>query len=180
MYLSKFLSVLPLLAGLCSAVPHHSKRAVTTGVQLYAYGTNISGLPLYYGVNDGLAYIGDNPPSTYSNLTWDIDSTGSLPWNATISNSSQVGTFYIVTTTSSYEQAGFISKNQTTNITDAATTGFAMFGGQVVYIDDSEYEAQFWAETTSTTGVWSLKWNTDGTSEDNSTPVVIKKTAPSS
>lgn len=49
-----------------------------------------------------------------------------------------------------------------------------------MYIDDEEYEAQFWAETTSTTGVWSLKWNTDGTSEDNSTPVVIKKTAPSS
>lgn len=54
MYLSKFLSVLPLLAGLCAGVPHHSKRTISTGIELYAYGANISGLPLYYGVNDGI------------------------------------------------------------------------------------------------------------------------------
>ncbi|KAE8449617.1 hypothetical protein EG329_007947 [Mollisiaceae sp. DMI_Dod_QoI] len=179
MYLSKTFFVLHLLTALGSAVPH-SKRTVTSGIQLYAYGTNISGLPLYYGNSDGLVYIANNPPSTYSNLTWTVDSTGSLPWNATISNSSQVGTFYIVNDNSTYASAGFNSQNSTTNVTGTTTSGFALFGGQVVFIDDSIYEAQFWAQTTVTADVWSLKWNAEGTSQENSTPVVIKKTAPAS
>lgn len=50
------LFVLPLLlsAALCSAKPHaFVTRQTTTNQTIYAYGTNISGLPLVYGVSDG-------------------------------------------------------------------------------------------------------------------------------
>jgi hypothetical protein len=50
MYLSTSLSALALLAVSCSAIPHPKR---TTAVPLYAYGTNISGLALYYGNSDG-------------------------------------------------------------------------------------------------------------------------------
>lgn len=43
---------LPLLAGLCSASPH-LKRTTYSDVVMYAYGTNISGLPILMGNNDG-------------------------------------------------------------------------------------------------------------------------------
>ena len=52
MRLSNLLSTVPVFAGLCSAVPHE-KRTIDTAVTLYAYGTNISGLSIYYGVDDG-------------------------------------------------------------------------------------------------------------------------------
>ena len=52
MYFSRFISVLPIVAGVTSAIPY-SKRAGTEDVTIYAYGTNISGLALYSGNNDG-------------------------------------------------------------------------------------------------------------------------------
>ena len=52
MYFSRFISVLPIVAGVASAIPY-SKRAGTEDVTIYAYGTNISGLALYSGNNDG-------------------------------------------------------------------------------------------------------------------------------
>jgi hypothetical protein len=148
-------------------------------------------------------YIVSDSTSGYSNLTWAIDSAGSLPCktiplallvfqhsafssntneeclgNATISNSTTVGSLYIVPDSTTYASAGFVQSNSTTNVTGAVTSGFALFGGQVVFIDDSVYEAQFWAQTTDTDGVWSLKWNSDGSSQTDSTPVVIKTKAP--
>jgi hypothetical protein len=53
MYLSNIFSILPLVASVCSAVPYNNKRTITTAVELYAYGTNISGIPLSYGNTDG-------------------------------------------------------------------------------------------------------------------------------
>jgi hypothetical protein len=47
------LSILSLLAASCSALPPTFKRDISTNVTLYAYGTNISGLSLYYGNADG-------------------------------------------------------------------------------------------------------------------------------
>ena len=52
MYFTSLVSVLPLLASISSAAPH-TKRTVTTDVTLYAYGTNITGVALYYGNTDG-------------------------------------------------------------------------------------------------------------------------------
>jgi hypothetical protein len=51
-------ALLPLLlsAALTSAKPHPfiTRRTTTTDTTIYAYGTNISGLPLVYGNSDGI------------------------------------------------------------------------------------------------------------------------------
>lgn len=188
MRFSNLLAAIPLIAGICSAKIHHI-RAINAqdNATLFAYGTNISGLALAYGNTDGeipssinplcadsllgLAYIISAPTANFSSLTMDITNSGDVAWNGTINNSTSVGSFYIID--SGFTQAGFVSSNAT--VANASTIGFSMFGGQVVYVDSSgNYLSQFWAQTTSTDGVWSLLWNTDGTSQTDSVPVTIK------
>jgi hypothetical protein len=54
MYFSKFISVLPLIASICSAKTHFIRATkAQDDVILFAYGTNISGLALAYGNSDG-------------------------------------------------------------------------------------------------------------------------------
>lgn len=54
MHLPNFIFALSLLTTSCSALPSHFKRDISTNVTLYAYGTNITGLTLYYGNTDGI------------------------------------------------------------------------------------------------------------------------------
>ncbi|KAH7403703.1 hypothetical protein BKA64DRAFT_744256 [Cadophora sp. MPI-SDFR-AT-0126] len=177
MYFSRFISLLPAIAGLASAIPH-SKRADTEDITIYAYGTNISGLAIYAGSTDGLAYIASAPSADLTAITWDVSSTDST-WNVTESNTTiSVGSFYIVDTDSAFTAAGFLSSNSTTPA-NAVTTGFKIFGGQVALISNGSLLSQFWATTTDTEGVYSLMWNSDGTSQDNSVPVALKTMAPS-
>ncbi|KAG4419638.1 hypothetical protein IFR04_007235 [Cadophora malorum] len=177
MYFSRFISVLPIVAGVASAIPY-SKRAGTEDVTIYAYGTNISGLALYSGNNDGLAYIASAASADLTAITWDVGSTDTT-WNATRANSTtSIGSFFIVDTDSAFTAAGFLSSNSTTP-TDAITTGFKVYGGQVVLVSNGTLLSQFWATTTDTEGVYSLMWNSAGTSQDNSVPVALKTMAPS-
>lgn len=104
--------------------------------------------------------------------------TNLLPGNASItaedSTITDVGSFYIVATGSSFRSAGFISSNETVP-TNASTVGFKTYGSQVVFVDAGVYESKFWATTTDIPGVWSLAWNVLGASQTNSTPVTIKR-----
>jgi hypothetical protein len=58
MHIVNFIPVISLLTAVCSAVPHShpqaARRDVSTDVTLYAYGTNISGIPIVYGNSDGI------------------------------------------------------------------------------------------------------------------------------
>lgn len=83
-----------------------------------------------------------------------------------------------MTSDSAYEAAGFLSSNTSTTAGNVTTSGFSIFGGQLVYSDGSDIESQFWAKTTDVDGVWGLMWNEDGTSQDDSVPVTLKTTAP--
>jgi hypothetical protein len=113
--------------------------------------------------------------ANFSSLTMDITNSGDVAWNGTINNSTSVGSFYIVNDNTSYVQAGFVPSNGSTAVEGAATVGFSMFGGQVVFIDsDGNYLSQFWAQETHTDGVWSLVWNSAGSSQSNSVPVTVK------
>ena len=97
---------------------------------------------------------------------------------STSSTFSSSPSLYIVPSSSSFAQAGFISSNSSTP-SGAVTTGFTFFGTDVAYApSSSSYEMQFWAQATNTTGVWALMWNQNGTLEDNSTPVTVKSIAP--
>lgn len=54
--------------------------------------------------------------------------------------------------------------------------GFALFATQLVYNNNSTLESQFWAQSTTTDGVYSLMWNPTATVETDSFPVVLKAT----
>jgi len=107
-----------------------------------------------------------------------------VPWNVTLhpdnSTSSISGyKFFIVTTANSYSSAGFVSSNDTAP-QGAQTTGFTLYGSDIMFISNSTYLSQFWAHETGVDGVWALMWNVNGTRQDDSEPVVLKTTAPAS
>ncbi len=113
MHFPTLVTLFPFFA-FSTAKPHPfvTRQTTTTSATIYAYGTNISGLPLVYGLSDGLAYIADTSslPSTLSAITWDITTDTSTAWNATTSNSTSVGSFFI-TPGSSLGAVGFTSAN---------------------------------------------------------------------
>jgi hypothetical protein len=91
---------------------------------------------------------------------------------------------YIVPTTNSFQQVGFVDLNGDSNSSSSApdgatTTGFKWYGTTVAYTtEDSQYEMQFWAVTTNITGLYTLHWNSNGSLHDNATPVTVKSTPP--
>lgn len=141
-----------------------------------------------------MAYIGYKPASsndsTATNVTFTVDpSDTAVAWTITANRTGQVNTtspftgspmFYIVPSSGSFEQAGFVA-NTTNAPTGAATTGFAWFGTSVAYAaSDSDYELSFSAVDTGIENLWKLYWNSDGTQYENSTAVILKKTPPTS
>jgi hypothetical protein len=111
--------------------------------------------------------------SNYSSLHWDISTDGIAVWNGTIGDDDSVGTFYIIHGDSAFENSGF-TKDITTLPTNAITYGFFLFGSQVALLSGESVELMFWADTTDEEGIWAMKWNSDGTSQTNSVPVVVK------
>lgn len=86
---------------------------------------------------------------------------------------------YIVPTLGSFYQVGFVATNSTNStIPDGAvTTGFNWYGKSAAYVNYSDFQLQFWAVGTNTTGLWQMVWNAQASiiPVDNF-PVVIKKT----
>ncbi|KAI0443064.1 hypothetical protein F4803DRAFT_516699 [Xylaria telfairii] len=163
----------PFLASLASA--GIGKRAIQTDVSIYAYGVGINGFSLFADSNS-MAVIADNATALTNglqNITWTIDTTGVASWNVTTTNSSSLGQFYIVPS-SNEQAAGF----NTTPPTGAATVGFVLYGSTIEYATETTYESKFFAQNSST-GVWSLMWNSDAETLDDGVPVVLKIMAPS-
>jgi hypothetical protein len=85
---------------------------------------------------------------------------------------------YIITTSGSSSQVGFLSANDTAAAGET-TSGLTFFSMNVAYAaNDSDYQMQFWATPTNKTGVWRLIWNANGKPKTNSVPVVLKSTPP--
>lgn len=171
------------LCSLPNALAFNHKRDTTT-TSLYAYGSEADGAPVFY--SNGLAYIGLQAPTwsgTSTNITFNTDSSNTTaPWtidaNSTTVSFNKTLELYIVPTTSSYTQVGFVSTTGTAP-TGAVTTGFAFFGTQVAYAaSESNYELLFWATSTNETGIYGLYWNAAGSPTNGSFPVVIKTTPP--
>jgi hypothetical protein len=102
------------------------------------------------------------------------------PWTAISNTSAFSGNpeLYIITTSGSFSQVGFLAANDTA-ATGETTLGLTFFGTTVAYAaNDSDYQMQFWATSTNTTGIWQLMWNANGKLESNSIPVVLKSTPP--
>ncbi|KAI1426997.1 hypothetical protein F5Y12DRAFT_224211 [Xylaria sp. FL1777] len=163
----------PFLVSLASA--RIGERAIQKDISIYAYGVGINGFSLYAD-STSLAVIADNDTAVANdlkNITWTIDTTGAAPWNVTIANSSTVGQFYIVPSADENQGVGF----NTTTPTGAATTGFTIYGSTVEYATETTYESQFYAQNSST-GIWSLMWNSASETPDDGVPVVLKTVAP--
>lgn len=65
--------------------------------------------------------------------------------------------------------------------TNGSTTGYALYGKQLVYYDGSSLQSKFWAKqlVTGTDSVWQLFWNSENELDTSLVPVSIKTTAPS-
>ncbi|KAF3764263.1 hypothetical protein M406DRAFT_351651 [Cryphonectria parasitica EP155] len=180
MYWTSFITVFALpgtLAMPWSLSPRRASAA-TTGATLYAYGTNISGFPVLYNGNDGHLYISASNTTVpgLQSVTWDIPaltSATTTTTTATLSNGTSPGGLHLNITVS-----GLGSVSVLTN----ATTGITTYGKQLVYIDDSSFEAKFWARSVQVDGssAWSLTWNEENSLEGGATPVNIKTDGPAS
>jgi hypothetical protein len=132
----------------------------------------------------GLAYIGNSAPpwlSVASNITFTTyGEATTTPWIVTSNTTAFSGNpkLYIITTSGSFSQVGFLPANDTA-AGGETISGLTFYGTNVAYAaSDSDYQMQFWATSTNTTGVWQLMWNANGKLESNSVPVVLKSTPP--
>jgi hypothetical protein len=85
---------------------------------------------------------------------------------------------YIVPTSGSSQQLGFVASDGTPPA-DAVTTGFIWDGTILAYeASSSDIQMKFWARPTNNSAVWTLEWNSDGISQGDSVSVVLKTTPP--
>ncbi|KAI5794995.1 hypothetical protein EDC01DRAFT_787847 [Geopyxis carbonaria] len=164
-------------AGATGSVQNYRRATTDDSFQLYAYGTNISGLSIFYG--DGLAYIGNMSPPTLdiaTNVTFMPSPKNETIWAATPVNSSVAAkewTFYIDPPTGNI---GFV--NSTGGAPDGAiTTGFGFYGHNAIHVDaNGGVNTLFWAAPMAgVEGTWRLLWNV---SDDGNIPVAVKDMAP--
>ncbi|ESZ91802.1 hypothetical protein SBOR_7818 [Sclerotinia borealis F-4128] len=178
----KFISsLLFLFGGLTASAAVIEKRA-TSSFHLYAYGTGIGGLPIYY--SDGNAFVGNKIPSgstVNTNITFAPSS--SSEWiitpttaNVTLTNSKSSALF-INPSSKALTNVGFTASDSST----VATRGFLAFGNWAMWKspDTSQISSSFYATPVSD-GIWQLKWNADEMDDGSSVGVAIRKMAPSS
>ncbi|OCK92396.1 uncharacterized protein K441DRAFT_614615 [Cenococcum geophilum 1.58] len=167
---------------LASASPLLARATSSDSFGLYAYGSGIGGLPVFY--SDGNAYIGHGPPpnaSSSANITLTKNPNDSVGWIAnpnttTSSNATWAdASFYVPSPEASSHQVGFTS-NATS---DQISSGFAFYGHVTFLVASSGgWEALFYAKPTASSGIWSLMWNQTGETDSSAVPVALKDSAP--
>ncbi|KAF7926489.1 hypothetical protein BELL_0875g00050 [Botrytis elliptica] len=193
----KFTSpLLFLFGGLTASAAVLQKRTTssTDSFHLYAYGTGIGGLPVYY--SDGNAFIGNTVPAgskVNANITF--TPTSSSEWIVTPSNSNVTLTntttsaLVINPSSSGLTNVGFtgaVVGNSTTKGFSASTAGngttkgFITFGNWAMWKNPSTEKivSNFYA-TPVCDGVWQLMWNAEEIDDGSSISVAVRKTAPS-
>ncbi|KXT03249.1 hypothetical protein AC578_4789 [Pseudocercospora eumusae] len=132
----------------------------------------------FYCYGEETAYIGVLPPpqaSLSTNVTFQDEAESSLTVTANSTEELPATTFFINTSAGAFEAAGFVAPSNTT----VTTSGFKVFGNQLVWITESgELEQLWWAEPTDVEGLWLLKWNVDAVTDTNAIPVNVKNVAP--
>ncbi|KAI9688105.1 MAG: hypothetical protein M1822_001611 [Bathelium mastoideum] len=158
-------------------------RDTETVGQLFAYGADIEGLPVFYG--DGVAYIGNSAPSGIDvarNVTFYHPSSSNMSLIADPTESVNAWpspALYVNDAPDTFAPVGFIDSESSKNAT--TETNFLIFGSVVSYEDSSgTLHSQFYATSTSVNGTYKLMWNTNNTFEADSTPVVLKNLSPPS
>lgn len=129
--------------------------------------------------NLGLLYIAQDPENTAADLTpmtWDLPSITDECWivNGTFMNGTRAGSLYI--RPESDNCLGVLPFAQAEGL-NGVVTGFGLFASQLVYNNDTQLEAQFWASKTDNEDVYKLVWVEDSSQiASESFPVVVKAT----
>ncbi|TEY38585.1 hypothetical protein BOTCAL_0486g00080 [Botryotinia calthae] len=190
-------SLLFLFGGLAStAVLHKRTSSTADSFHLYAYGTGIGGLPIFY--SDGNAFIGNTiPEGSKVNANITFTPSSSSEWIVTPSSSGNNVAFTNTTTSalvinptsSGLTHVGFTGAavgNSTTKglsvstAGNGTTKGFISFGNWAMWKDPSTEKivSNFYA-TPHCDGVWQLMWNAEDVDDGSSVSVAVRKTAPS-
>ncbi|KAF9241959.1 hypothetical protein DTO013E5_6814 [Penicillium roqueforti] len=188
-----FLSILPLLAfGLvCFAHPLEKRQSTSTdSFKLYAYGTGISGLPVFY--RNGTAQVADvskvdtttMAAMTPINFTAATDNT----WVAhPISSSSATADFTTLSTdtnmlcldqgdTADSNPVGFTGASAADQSTTTKLSNvWSTYGGYVLVTVSG---ANFYARQADTDGVYSLLWSSSAEAMTDTIPLVLRTTEP--
>ncbi|KAJ5441197.1 hypothetical protein N7491_003603 [Penicillium cf. griseofulvum] len=181
------LSILPLLVfGLiCSAKPLQKRQSTDpTPFKLYAYGTDISGLPIFY--MNGVAHVADASKvsaTTMAALTpvnFTASTDGSNTWTAHPSSTEGVNTLSTNTNNLCLEQGSTNSnpvaftgtssgerKNQLSNV-------WSMYGSYVLVNVEG---ANFYARQTED-GLYSLLWSSSAEVMMDTIPLVLRTLEP--
>jgi len=134
-------------------------------------------LTLYLGV----AYIGLTAPenaSVVSNVTFSESGSDSSAW---VINSAPAATnitgldFSIDPASDAFNSVQFTNSNSSS----LTTSGFMFYGTLVFWVSSSgDWLSLFYATETGQDNLWTLKWNSNQTSDDGSIPVTLNTQAP--
>lgn len=95
---------------------------------------------------------------------------------ATLSNGTSPGVMYTGINDTALSNVAVIKSGSAVG----TTTGFTLYGKQLVYYDGSALEAKFWAKQVvdGADSVWQLLWNNQNQDQTMLTPVSLKTLAP--
>lgn len=110
-------------------------------------------------------------------VTWTIPALSSASTTSTsakLSNGTSPGVLSAGVTD---EAMSDVSVDQ---IGNGTTTGYTLYGKQLIYYDGTSLQSKFWAKqvVTGNDSVWQLLWNNKNEDDSELTPVAIKITAP--
>ncbi|KAF7188198.1 hypothetical protein HII31_10483 [Pseudocercospora fuligena] len=153
---------------------HQEKRADVSLGQIYAFGANMSGTPVFF--RHSVAYIGNlsltGVSGTYATFTQENDThliaipSDSSSWNAS---------YLAINATSGAEDVAILVADS--NDASLSTTGFMHYGAFIAWLADcGVLEMNWYAQKTDVIGVWALKWAADGWTTDieNSYAIVLR------
>lgn len=110
-------------------------------------------------------------------LVHDDSGNSTLTVTANETETLSATTFFIDNSAGAFEPAGFTTNAERGD--GFVTSGFTVFGNQLVLVDDAgALEQLWWALPSATAGVWSLRWNVDTVIDNGAVPVVVKNVAP--
>ncbi|KAJ5783518.1 uncharacterized protein N7518_009195 [Penicillium psychrosexuale] len=165
-----FLSILPLLAfGLvCFAHPLEKRQSTSTdSFKLYAYGTGISGLPVFYRNvtaatdNTWVAHPTSSSSATADFTTLSTDTNMLCLDQGDTADSNPVG----------FTGASAADQSTTTKLSNVWST----YGGYVLVTVSG---ANFYARQADTDGVYSLLWSSSAEAMTDTIPLVLRTTEP--
>ncbi|KAJ5823073.1 hypothetical protein N7447_005413 [Penicillium robsamsonii] len=181
------LSILPFLAfGLiCSAKPLEKRQTTdTTSFKLYAYGPDISGLPIFY--LNGTAHVADvskvgaTTMAAMTPVNFTASTDGSNTWTAHPSSTESVTTLSTNTNKLCLDQGstnsnpvgftGTTSREQTNQLSNV----WSLYGNYVLVTVSG---ANFYARQTED-GLYSLLWSISAEAMTDTIPLVLRTAEP--